>query len=305
MAKHKKRRKLPKPNPYLLMTGAVAASAAALTMQGGQDAEANHSGTIFRMGTNDGGKMYSDIEAGQCAAGEYICYMTMTLSDDSGIGAPYVANAVSAWNSTPTTLWYNQVPQDTGNDVQIKKVENPATPNAILTVKAGDFHFWQTMNYCPGDADCHDPDGNPAHQPERWWYSFIWLDPESFLAQCPLYCLTPRTAQQRTNFVELALGLSAGLRDRPGFDGCVVPSIMDVDCLGATLDNLGFTLFPQTVFAPMPVDVCSVNHPGGPLGSGWNPLMYGDVTGNPYRLIEARNAQGTLIPCRSSYGPVP
>lgn len=242
-----------RPNPYWLVTGAVAASATALLAQG-NDAEANHAswGEVYEAGVfAGGGKMYDDRPT-QCVGlvdpQLSICYMSLKADRSGGaLDSSYTAainGGIAKWNPTPTTIFYQVFPYDYRvNDVHIKATDIVGGEFPGVT-EFYDYHFLDHPGCTSGD--CNDSDGIAAHQPQRWWYQIMYLD-----ASYPgIRDLSP--ALQET-VVGQELGHGLGLGDRN--QGCTYSSIMDSSC-GV-----------EDVTAR---DTCTINHRAFPV-------MYGDA----------------------------
>jgi hypothetical protein len=259
-----KKRKLPKirPNPYMLLTGAVAASATAL-LAGGADEAESHAYHQFMLGeTSDGGKMYDDILAGQCAQGNWSCYMTMTASIDPAINPAFhqiIDRALDSWSESNTTLYYNRIAPNPENDLQFLQGDLPGAGLGLTVVE--NYHH----QLCPlGSNDCEDTVENPppsAHQPEKWWYAYVVLDPSIW------------NSSLKEGIISHEMGHVVGLAHQPIAypppeqlrDGICdtqppfspnPPSIEDYDCVDAG------------AIKPKQVDECGVNHV--------EPLLYGD-----------------------------
>lgn len=243
----------------LLLSGAIAGGVAGIA-RNAPDLAIAHSGhgTKFLPGTSDGGKMYDDIAAGQCSAGNWTCYMTMTASIMPSVPSQYndeISSALTQWNETDTTLWYNLVADNSANDLRVKMTDLEATYGAGAVGHAFEFNFHSVS--CGESADCEDTNENPppaSHQPERWWYTYVALDDDEFPA-----------VANKVGFVTHEIGHTLGLAHQT-MSGCpnnsqgVPYSIMDNDCL----------LSPGAV-EPKKVDMCGINHASDPLMYGNDP----------------------------------
>jgi hypothetical protein len=250
-------------NPYLVMTGAVLGSAASLLAQI-DDSQAFHR-TFERyldgvLPSNGGGKLYSDKEPGRPCYGMpepdlSICYMSV-LVDRVGTAeqAQYSAGiqaGLSKWNSTPTTIFFSEVAYNySANDVHIK-ADNLGDPDVLAEIEYFDYHN-RGSNIC-NLGDCNDPDGIAGHQPQRWWYAYIYINTGS---EYPGF-----SVDQQGATIAHELGHALGLAHAAA--PCTVYSLMNVH---ACRVQLGVT-------APTEVDICQVNHAGYPV----LPLMYGDA----------------------------
>lgn len=129
--------------------------------------------------------------------------MTMTASIVSGVDPSLTDEidlALNRWSATDTTLYYNRIGDGAANDVRFKAYDLPGSVLAQTIV--GNFHQQQ----CPSDFNCEDTVENPppsSHQPERWWYVGIRLDPGIY------------SFAQRTAVLEHELGHAVGLAHQP------------------------------------------------------------------------------------------
>lgn len=255
-----KKRKLPKfrHNPYLLLTGAVAASATALLAQQGEtqathSPEAPYLPTIF-----DPAKMYSDKEPGRPCFGLAepdlsICYMNVTV--DRSLGAEATAydwgilGGLPRWSNTPSTLYYQLFTgYDWVRDIHIKTADLPPTVG-VATVSFYDYHNEECIL-----GDCSDDDQIASHQPQRWWTTIIRLDSAGSTR------FLDEAADIQPTIIAHEVGHTLGLND---IYGCGIVTLMDVDCAYG----------PPYVRDPQSRDICSINHGGWPV----LPLMYGDA----------------------------
>lgn len=257
MAKKSRRRKFPrpgfKPNPYLFLTGAVAASAAAL-LRGGDTAQADH-GDWYLKGVDDGGKFYDDRIAGDCGLNDWVCYMTM-LAADVNTGYPNaVSAALTKWSDTTpnTTLRYNSGSPDESTDVFFKIEDPPRFPQAHAWDNVVNADHVDCDRNTTGIADQHDCEPPASAQPQRWFHERIWINQSVFNPSPFKAVLLAHEMGHGLGLAEYVFVDSLGRRVT-----CPVPSIMDTTCT----EN-------DIVTNPTQTDVCSVNHAS-------NPLMYGN-----------------------------
>jgi hypothetical protein len=175
-----------------------------------------------------------------------------------------VTEALSKWNNTQTTLWYNLVGLNFYNDVHFKIEGTPTFPNAV----AWDNVYNDSYLDCDRDPSMNPPQTQLRHnceppaprQPERWFYERIWINDAEF------------TDMGALKSVVLAheMGHGLGLAEYEFYDfggiryQCPIQTIMDTTCV---IGNF--------VTSPTNTDVCSVNHVGYPIQAP-PPLMYGN-----------------------------
>lgn len=216
--------------------------------------------------------MYSDKQPGRPCYGFpepdlTICYMTLSVDKSGGAESGEYATAVNAgaadWNDERTAIFFAQVPFDGVNDVHFKTADTAGLGDERAAAITRLYNYHQ--NYCSA-GDCNDPDGNAAHQPQRWWYAYVYLDAGGAVNR--FLSLTPA---QRATTVAHELGHALGLDDYWDYfdydnNGVVqeprpcsssYPTIMNFNC--------GF------LEHPLDLDECMVNH-----AYFFPPLMYGD-----------------------------
>lgn len=238
----------------LLALSAIAVAGGAAGMQGLDVAEADHRGDadtpVLSGVTPGGGKFYDDREAGQCGLSDWVCYMTLWADNhftDSEVSS-WVTGAKNDWNATDTTLFIDlRSDQNTAYDIHFKM---STLPNGVFAqVSWGDYH----NNGCTA-GDCNDPDGIAAHQPQRWWYTYVQMDKAQIKAALPTYA-------KRKALISNEIGHTFGLAHHPQCDGGPhTLTIMDFNCITN-----------GEVEVPQPADMCELNHDSSPLLYGNDP----------------------------------
>lgn len=187
-------------------------------------------------------QLYSD-------SGSYSTWMTLTYdvhydcSGCSGRWSTAISNAVSAWNSTDTTIYYsNAGAHNASHDVHIRIISDSQN-----LWGGKDVVYDENYDWCTGAPDGHNCPSSQS-RPDTWWYEYAYGND---------YTMGGETTNEKKAVIihELGHGLSfdhtdAGQIPFPdGFCFGSFQSLMDYDCLygGA------HTLYAQS-------DVCGVNH---------------------------------------------
>ena len=167
---------------------------------------------------------------------QYTCAGTAYC--DSATWSSPIASGVSAWNTTPTTVYLSVYSYNYWNDVHVKIVHWPSDPYLF----GASTVFDESYVACPG-FDC------PASgsRPNTWWWEHVELNNGAVWWSTYVFA-TNNAGLHRKQLTVHELGHGISLRHYSPTMRCDI-SIMDYDWL-----------WPELATTPTAGDICGVNN---------------------------------------------